>query len=78
MPRKSAKAAADDWSYEASVQSVESVIRQLETGDLPLDAVFTQFAQAVEQLQKCDAFLQSKQDQAQLLIETLAEDSASN
>ncbi|MEL6937118.1 MAG: exodeoxyribonuclease VII, partial [Cyanobacteria bacterium J06607_17] len=32
---------------------------------------FEQFEKAVTELKKCDTFLQTKQQQAQLLIETL-------
>ena len=74
MPRKSAKANDDGWNYEGSVQAIEQVINQLETGELSLDDVFSQFSQAVDQLQKCDSFLKQKQAQAQLLIETLGDE----
>ncbi|MGC1310106.1 MAG: exodeoxyribonuclease VII small subunit [Phormidesmis sp.] len=61
----------DDWSYEATLENIEAITRQLETGDLPLADVLDQFAAAVTSLQQCDQFLQTKQQQASLLIETL-------
>ncbi|MBT9313720.1 exodeoxyribonuclease VII small subunit [Leptothoe kymatousa] len=70
MPK--AKKTADNWNYEASVDQVETIIAELETGDLPLAEIFQQFEKAVTELKKCDNFLQEKQQQAQLLIETLS------
>ena len=60
-----------DWSYEAVVENVEAIVSRLETGELELGEVFKQFEQAVAQLKQCEQFLQSKQEQAGLLIETL-------
>ena len=72
MPR--AKKSADNWDYEAAVEQVEAIITDLETGDLPLANIFEQFEKAATELKKCDTFLQAKQQQAQLLIETLMPD----
>ncbi|EKV02892.1 exonuclease VII small subunit [Leptolyngbya sp. PCC 7375] len=72
MPR--AKKSDNNWNYEASVEQVEAIITDLETGDLPLADIFEQFEKAVTELKKCDSFLQEKQQQAQLLIETLRPD----
>ena len=73
MPR--AKKSAENWNYETSVEQVEAIITNLETGDLPLVDIFEQFERAVTELKKCDNFLQEKQQQAQLLIETLTPES---
>ena len=59
------------WNYEASVSQVESIIAQLETGELSLEEVFDQFGQAVVFLQQCEAYLGTKQAEMDLLIETL-------
>ncbi|MDV3347733.1 exodeoxyribonuclease VII small subunit [Leptolyngbyaceae cyanobacterium CCMR0082] len=72
MPRT--KKSDNNWNYEASVEQVEAIITDLETGDLPLADIFEQFEKAVTELKKCDSFLQEKQQQAQLLIETLLPD----
>ena len=75
MPRTPKKPILpDDWRYEDTLDRIEVITRQLETGDLPLADVFDQFAEAVGALQQCDQFLKAKQTQAQLLIETLVED----
>jgi exodeoxyribonuclease VII small subunit len=75
MPRAKKTPAAsnlpDNWSYEETLQQVEAIATQLETGELPLAEVLERFAVAVGALQQCDQFLQMQQQQAALLIETL-------
>ncbi|MEL7356722.1 MAG: exodeoxyribonuclease VII small subunit [Cyanobacteria bacterium J06560_6] len=66
----------EDWSYEQTLSEIETITQQLETGELPLAEVFEQFASAVNALQQCDRFLQEKQTQATLLIETLVGEDA--
>jgi exodeoxyribonuclease VII small subunit len=61
----------ESWSYEAKVAAIEKIIAGIEGGDLPLEAVFEEFATAVEFLRECELFLQQKQQQVDLLIETL-------
>ena len=72
MPR--AKKSTETWDYEASVAQIETIITDLETGELPLANIFEQFEKAATELKKCDTFLQEKQQKAQLLIETLMPD----
>lgn len=72
MPRaKKAPALPDNWNYEETLAKIEAITTQLEAGELPLADIFEQFAEAVDSLQQCDQFLQLKQQQASLLIETL-------
>ncbi|MBD2260110.1 exodeoxyribonuclease VII small subunit [Pseudanabaena sp. FACHB-2040] len=74
MPAKSTrKSAPDDWNYEVAVSEVETLIAQLEAGELPLADVFTQFEKAVTVLQQCETYLTAKRQQVDLLIETLEE-----
>ncbi len=62
-----------NWNYEATVAKVEKIVSQLESGELELAEVFTEFSTAVEYLRECEAFLNQKQEQMSLLIETLTE-----
>ena len=62
-----------NWNYEATVAKVETIINQLESGELELAEVFTEFSTAVEYLRECEAFLNQKQQQMTLLVETLTE-----
>ncbi|PZO16398.1 MAG: exodeoxyribonuclease VII small subunit [Leptolyngbya foveolarum] len=74
MPRpKKVPALPKDWSYEETLARIEAITAQLETGDMPLAEVFEQFAEAVGSLKQCDQFLQDKQKEATLLIETLVD-----
>ncbi|MDB9375212.1 exodeoxyribonuclease VII small subunit [Nodularia sphaerocarpa] len=62
------------WSYEEKVQEIEAIIARIEAGELDLEAVFEQFSTAVESLRQCEGFLQQRQQQASLLIETLTDE----
>lgn len=61
----------DSWKYEATVAKVEKIVKQIESGELELAEVFEQFFTAVEYLRQCEAFLTQRQEQMDLLIETL-------
>lgn len=62
------------WNYEVTVNQIEQIIAQIEAGKLELADVFEQFAIAVGHLRQCEAFLAQRQQQMDLLIETLADD----
>ncbi|MDY7013134.1 MAG: exodeoxyribonuclease VII small subunit [Cyanobacteriota bacterium] len=62
------------WNYEATVAEIEATIEQLESGELPLEEVFEQFAIAVERLKQCDRFLARGSQHIELAIETLNEE----
>ncbi|MCP2728341.1 exodeoxyribonuclease VII small subunit [Limnofasciculus baicalensis] len=64
----------DSWKYEATVAQVERIVKQIESGELELAEVFEQFSTAVEYLRQCEAFLTQRQEQMDLLIETLDKD----
>jgi exodeoxyribonuclease VII small subunit len=74
VKRKSASSSEEDWNYEAKVAEIEGIITRIEAGELELEAVFEQFASAVEYLRQCEGFLQQRQQQVDLLIETLSEE----
>lgn len=59
------------WKYEEKVTEIEKIISRIEAGELELEEVFEQFAAAVEYLRQCESFLQQRQQQVDLLIETL-------
>ncbi len=65
---------ADDWNYETTVQQVEAIVARIESGELELAAVFDQFAEAVNYLQQCEDFLSQRQQQVDLLLETLTDE----
>ncbi len=61
-------------SYESKVAEIEKIIAQIESGKLELAEVFTQFSNAVEYLHHCETFLQQRQQQVDLLVETLTDE----
>jgi exodeoxyribonuclease VII small subunit len=63
-----------NWNYEVTVQEIEHTISRIESGELELADVFDQFSNAVDQLRQCEAFLSQRQQQADLLIEMLNDD----
>ena len=63
-----------DWNYEETVAQVESILSRIESGELDLADVFEQFSIAVNYLKQCDAFLAQRQQQVDLLIETLTDE----
>ncbi|HEY9908188.1 MAG TPA: exodeoxyribonuclease VII small subunit [Thermosynechococcaceae cyanobacterium] len=65
---------AESWNYEATVQEVEHIIAQIESGKLELAEVFDQFAAAVDYLRQCETFLSQRQKQVDLIIETLTDE----
>ncbi|BAY78204.1 exodeoxyribonuclease VII small subunit [Nostoc linckia NIES-25] len=64
----------EGWNYEAKVIEIESIIARIEAGELELEEVFDQFGKAVEYLRQCESFLQQRQQQVDLLIETLSDE----
>ncbi|MGB5974406.1 MAG: exodeoxyribonuclease VII small subunit [Nodosilinea sp.] len=72
MPKKSLST-PPDWSYETTVAAVEGIIADLESGSLPLATVLSQFEQAVQALHQCETYLHAKQQQVDVLLETLGD-----
>lgn len=64
-----------DWNYEATVAQIEAIVERVESGELELAEVFDQFTTAVEYLRQCESFLSQRQQQVNLLLETLDEGS---
>lgn len=63
-----------DWRYEDTMHEVETIIHDIETGQLDLADVFERFTVAITYLQQCEAFLTDRQGQMELLIEELGDD----
>ncbi|WP_193195968.1 exodeoxyribonuclease VII small subunit [Nostoc sp. MG11] len=76
VKRKSAASSdsMEGWNYEAKVVEIEAIIARIEAGELELAEVFDQFANAVEYLRQCETFLQQRQQQVNLLMETLSDE----
>lgn len=78
MPKKSSSTKAaktKKWNYESTVSNLETIVQEIESGDLELEEVFDKFSWAVAALQECENFLAEKTSQMNLLIETLEDES---
>ncbi len=62
-----------DWTYEGTIVQVESIIAQIESGELDIALVFDRFSTAVNHLRQCEMFLAERRQQMDLLIETLSD-----
>jgi exodeoxyribonuclease VII small subunit len=56
-----------ELSYEAALEELETLVRQLEEGKLPLDQMLVHYRRGNELLQRCQAKLQAVQDQIRVL-----------
>ncbi len=63
-----------DWRYEETIHEVETIINEIETGELDLADVFERFAAAITYLRQCEMFLADRQGQMELLIEELGDE----
>ena len=60
-----------DWNYETAIASIEEMINQIESGNLPLETVFEEFEVAVQEINQCEQFLNLGVEKMNLLVETL-------
>ncbi|HTL89448.1 MAG TPA: exodeoxyribonuclease VII small subunit [Leptolyngbya sp.] len=65
---------SQSWNYEETVAKVEKILARIESGELELADVFEEFSSAVESLRQCESFLAERQNQVDLLIETLTDE----
>jgi exodeoxyribonuclease VII small subunit len=72
--KRKPKEDANEWQYESTVAQVESILHLIESGEMDLADVFAQFSVAIDHLKQCEQFLNDRQQQVDLLIETLTDD----
>jgi exodeoxyribonuclease VII small subunit len=56
-------------SFEHSLAELESLVSQLESGDLPLDQALARFEQGVRLTRDCQGALSAAQQKVQLLLQ---------
>lgn len=54
-------------SYEAALQELEQLVARLESGDMPLDQLLTQYQRGAELLKFCRGRLEAVEDQVKVL-----------
>ena len=65
---------SNDWRYESTVAAIESIIDNIENGEMELAEIFDQFSVAVQQLHECEVFLKHHRQQVDVLVETLTDE----
>ena len=70
MPNPSNAPAPLPDSYEAGLQELETLVAQLDSGQLPLDALLTQYQRGAALLQFCKDKLQAVEQQIQVFEDT--------
>ena len=58
-------------SYEAALQELEQLVARLESGDMPLEQLLTQYQRGAELLAFCRDRLQAVEGQVKLLDQSL-------
>jgi len=67
MAKATSHAPTTPLSYEAALQELEQLVARLESGDLPLEQLLTQYQRGAELLALCRDRLQAVQTQVQVL-----------
>jgi exodeoxyribonuclease VII small subunit len=67
MATASKNAAAASTSYEADLQELERLVDKLESGDLPLQDLLTQYQRGAELLGACRSRLEAVEQQVKVL-----------
>ncbi|WP_337382966.1 exodeoxyribonuclease VII small subunit [Acidaminococcus timonensis] len=70
MPRKK----AETVSFEESLKRLETIVEQLESGDLPLDQTVALYKEGMELSQNCAAQLKKVQQDVKKIVETSQDD----
>lgn len=70
MPRKK----AETVSFEDGLKRLETIVEQLESGDLPLDQTVTLYKEGMELSKNCAAQLKKVQQDVQKIVETSKDD----
>lgn len=55
-------------SFEAGLKRLEQIVKQLENGDLPLDAALKLFEEGIELSRQCQKQLEEAENKVEILI----------
>jgi exodeoxyribonuclease VII small subunit len=56
-------------TLEQSLEELEALVEQLETGDLPLEVALTQFEHGVKLTRSCQAILKQAEQKVEILLQ---------
>lgn len=66
-----------DWTFEQAMRWLEEIVRQLEAGDLPLDASIRAYEESMRLVKFCREQLDKAEFQLEKLGQELADESVS-
>lgn len=59
---------ADDWSFEKGLTDLEAVVKELESGDLPLEKAIQVFERGVGLSERCRKELEAAETRVEVLM----------
>lgn len=62
-------------NLEKSLESLEALVEELETGDLPLEKAMKKFEDGIKLTRACQAALKDAEQKVQILLESAGEES---
>ncbi|MBF8378703.1 exodeoxyribonuclease VII small subunit [Alicyclobacillus mali] len=68
---------SSDWTFEQAMRRLEEIVRQLEAGDLPLDASIRAYEESMRLVKFCREQLDKAEFQLEKLGQELADESVS-
>ncbi len=57
-----------ELSFEENLEKLETIVKKLETGDIPLDDAITSFTEAVTLAKICDEKLKNAEEQVNQIL----------
>lgn len=66
-PKHSASEAGDQQTFAQRVTALETIVRNMESGELPLEAALNAYAEGMQLLQTCQASLQQAEQTVLIL-----------
>ncbi len=73
MTRK-AEAASAPASFESAIEELETIVRAMEDGKLPLDGALERYQRGVELIRHCQSALSAAEQKVQILEDGLLRD----
>jgi exodeoxyribonuclease VII small subunit len=65
--KKSSSVASDTQSFAQRIASLEAIVRSMESGELPLEAALSAYAEGMQLLQTCQGDLQQAEQTVMIL-----------
>lgn len=66
-PKKSSSVASDTQSFAQRIAALETIVKSMESGELPLEAALSAYADGMQLLQTCQTSLQQAEQTVMIL-----------